>query len=190
MRDHFDLLAPIYDKVIQPKPPDRLAQILDLDSSTQLLDVGGGTGRITQYFTNNSRQVILLDSSLQMLQKSQSKVGLDQINGASEVLPFPNHQFDRILMVDALHHVYDQQRTAQELWRVLKPGGKIVIEEPNIARFAVKLIAIAEKLAFMRSHFLSGEEIGDLFRTSSSQVQYHQEDHFIWVEVLKPEKKS
>ena len=58
-------------------------------------------------------------------------------------------------MVDALHHVIHQGQTAREMYRVLKPGGRIVIEEPDIRKFGVKLIAVAEKLLLMRSHFLS-----------------------------------
>ena len=58
-------------------------------------------------------------------------------------------------MVDALHHVINHGQTAREMYRVLKPGGRIVIEEPDIRSFYVKLIAVAEKLLLMRSHFLS-----------------------------------
>jgi len=186
MLDHFNLLAPIYDRVIQPKPPDRLTQLLKLEPGCDLLDVGGGTGRITQYFVGSCRQVILVDTSLKMLQKSQEKKGLIQINGASEVLPFPDESFGRILMVDALHHVFNQIQTAQELWRVLKPGGLIVIEEPDINTFGVMLIALAEKITLMRSHFLSAGEIEDLFTALSQEVQVVKEDHFVWVCVKKP----
>ena len=49
------------------------------------------------------------------------------------------------------------------MFRVLKPGGLLVIEEPDIRTFGVKLIAIAEKLLLMRSHFLAPEEITNLF---------------------------
>ena len=47
-------------------------------------------------------------------------------------------------MVDALHHVADQEATIRELWRLLKPGGRIIIEEPDIRRFEVKLLALIE----------------------------------------------
>ncbi len=57
-------------------------------------------------------------------------------------------------MVNALHHVCNQQETVNELWRTLQPGGRIVIEEPDVRTFAVKLFALGEKLALMRSHFL------------------------------------
>ena len=39
--------------------------------------------------------------------------------------------FERVIMVDALHHVYNHARAAAELWRFVKPGGRIVIEEEN-----------------------------------------------------------
>lgn len=46
--------------------------------------------------------------------------------------------------------------------RVLKPGGRLVIEEPDINRFPVKLIALGEKLALMGSHFYSPQQISYL----------------------------
>jgi len=186
MFDHFNFLAPIYDKVIQPKTPERLIQLLDSNPGLNLLDVGGGTGRISQFLTDSNKQVIIADTSFKMLQKSQEKRGLVQINAASESLPFGEDLFDRILMVDALHHVIDQTQTAAELWRVLKPGGKIVIEEPDIKKVAVKLIAAAEKITLMRSRFLAAEQIGELFTDHSAEIKLIWEDHFTWVIVKKP----
>jgi ubiquinone/menaquinone biosynthesis C-methylase UbiE len=185
MFDHFGLLAPIYDRVIQPNPPVRLTQLLDLQPGLSVLDVGGGTGRVSQFFIDQVGQVIVADLSLKMLLKSLTKPGLVPINSHSENLPFPDESFDRIVMVDALHHVCDQKRTAQELWRVVKPGGKIVIEEPNINLGAVKLVALAEKIALMRSHFLTGEQIQGLFNSLSSGSKLVFEDHFVWFAVEK-----
>jgi ubiquinone/menaquinone biosynthesis C-methylase UbiE len=183
--DHFNLLAPIYDLVIHPKEPDALAGLLDLNPGLSLLDVGGGTGRISQFFAEKTRQVVLADLAYQMLLKSQEKDGLLAVNSHSEYLPFPDRCFDRIVMVDALHHVCDQAKTAQELWRVVKPGGRIVIEEPDIRSKAVKLVALAEKLALMRSHFLAGEEIKALFSEIAGDIEVIHEDHFVWVVVKR-----
>jgi demethylmenaquinone methyltransferase/2-methoxy-6-polyprenyl-1,4-benzoquinol methylase len=163
MFDHFDILAPIYDNFIKAKPPETLTTLADLSSSVRLLDAGGGTGRISQYFEPLVNQVILADP----------------------MLPFPDKSFDRIIMVDALHHVCDQSKTALEFWRVLKPAGKIVIEEPDIHTWGVKLLALAEKLVLMRSHFLSGREIDDLFSSLPAEIKIHSEDHFVWVVITK-----
>ncbi len=185
MFDHFDILAPIYDNFIKAKPPETLTTLADLSSSVRLLDAGGGTGRISQYFEPLVNQVIIADPSIQMLAKSQTKNGLDPVNSHSEMLPFPDKSFDRIIMVDALHHVCDQSKTALEFWRVLKPAGKIVIEEPDIHTWGVKLLALAEKLVLMRSHFLSGREIDDLFSSLPAAIKIHSEDHFVWVVITK-----
>jgi demethylmenaquinone methyltransferase/2-methoxy-6-polyprenyl-1,4-benzoquinol methylase len=185
MFDHFNFLAPIYEFFIKAKPPEKLTELADLASTKRLLDAGGGTGRISQYFSDQVDQIIIADLSYQMLTESLSKNGLYPVNSHSELLPFPDESFDRIIMVDALHHVCDQLKTAQELWRVIKPGGKIVIEEPDIQNRGVKLVALAEKLALMRSHFLSGHEIRDLFSSFPAVTEIHHEDHFVWVLVEK-----
>jgi len=115
----------------------------------------------------NSKPEIFFDkpfaSSLKMLIESHSKGGFLPTCSHSEFLPFPAEQFERIIVIDVLHHVCDQQQTINELWRVLKPGGRIIIEEPDIHHWAVKLVALAEKLALMRSHFLDTDAILELF---------------------------
>jgi len=85
-------------------------------------------------------------------------------------LPFPDSSFERIIMVDALHHVIDRKRTIKELWRLLASGGTMVIEEPDVRTLPVILIAIAEKLALMRSHFLSPSRIASLFDFADAEV--------------------
>ena len=190
MFDHFNFLAPIYEHVIKAKLPERLAELVDITSTERMLDVGGGTGRVSQFFSDQVDQIVIADLAFQMLAKSQSKNGLYPVNSHSEILPFPDESFDRIIMVDALHHVCDQAKTARELWRVIKPGGKIVIEEPDIHNRSVKLFALAEKLALMRSHFLSGQEIQDLFSSFPAVINIHQEDHFVWVVVDKRQSKT
>ena len=63
MFDHFNLLAPIYENVIQPKPPERLSELLNLSPELNLLDIGGGTGRISQFFADSVKQVVVADTS-------------------------------------------------------------------------------------------------------------------------------
>jgi ubiquinone/menaquinone biosynthesis C-methylase UbiE len=185
--DHFGLLAPIYDRVIGEKPPDQLIRHLKLPSTGALLDAGGGTGRVSHSLAGLVDQLLVADLSLKMLSQAQKVRGLRTICSASELMPFPTGFFDRILMVDALHHVINQQRTVDELWRILKPGGRLVIEEPNIGTLGVKLIAFMEKLALMRSHFLSPAQIGELFNMNQAQadIQVEIDGAYGWVIVEK-----
>jgi demethylmenaquinone methyltransferase/2-methoxy-6-polyprenyl-1,4-benzoquinol methylase len=91
-----------------------------------------------------------------------------------------------VILVDTLHHVQDQRQTLADLWRVVAPGGRLLVEEPDIRRFPVKLIAAGEKLALMRSHFLGGEQIADLFRTLGAEPLIRRKDHTLWVLADKP----
>jgi demethylmenaquinone methyltransferase/2-methoxy-6-polyprenyl-1,4-benzoquinol methylase len=107
----------------------------------------------------------------------------------TEKLPFADGTFARIIMVDALHHVIDQRETLDELWRLLQPGGRLVIEEPDLRLFGVKLLAIAEKLALMRSHFLSPPHIAELLNYPDARVHIETSSFNAWV-IAKKENES
>jgi len=183
--DHFEILSPIYDRIISPKDPAKLRRFADLPTSGSLLDAGGGTGRVAQFFFEMASQVIVSDLSMGMLKKAHEKSGLQTVCTLNEALPFGNEMFARIIVVDVFHHVYHQKSTAEEIWRVLKPGGRIVIEEPNIHMLSVKLIALFEKLLLMRSHFLTAGEIASLFEYPSANISINHDGSNSWVIVSK-----
>lgn len=183
--DHFEWLAPLYDRVILSKDPDRLIKMAGLPTRGNLLDAGGGTGRIGETLKGQADNIIISDPSLKMLQKAAGKNGLRTVGSAAEYLPFTDCSFEVVIMVDALHHVNDQSRTAAELFRVLKPGGRIVIEEPDIRRPVVKIIALMEKLALMRSNFMSPAKMAKLFVYPHARTRIEWEGFNAWVIVDK-----
>ena len=185
MIDHFGFLAPFYEHFIRARGPEPYLTYAQLPVKGKLLDVGGGTGRISQTLRNYCNQIVVVDESVKMLFQASKKNGLDLACARSEKLPFRDNSFDRVLMVDALHHVMDQRHTILELWRIVKPGGIIIIEEPEIQTFGVKLIAFAEKIALMRSHFLTARAIADLFPKQAAQIRTMRQGHNCFVVVEK-----
>ena len=179
--DHFDFLAPIYETFIPARGPDALVALAGLPVHGALLDAGGGTGRVAQFLRDKAGNVIVADLSRKMLAEASQKEGLRLVNSHTEGLPFSDGSFERIIMIDALHHVIDQRHTLTELWRVLAPGGRLVVEEPDLRTFGVKLLALAEKLALMRSHFLAPTQIAALLDFPDARVRIEASSFNAWV---------
>ena len=159
--DHWDLVARIYDSVIHPPDPEKLLHLLQASPGEHILDIGGGTGRISQLLAQD-HDVTVCDPSSAMLGQARDK-GIRGCAAMAEQLPFSDGSFARIIVVDALHHFLNANTAAPELLRVLSPGGRLVVEEPDIREFKVKLVALAERLALMRSRFLSLPDMVQLF---------------------------
>ena len=179
MNSHFNFLAPFYDRVIRFERLEQTIKVMGLPHAGTLLDAGGGTGRVAEALRPHIGSIVVADVSRGMLAQARQK-NLAVASAETERLPFAGGAFDRVMMVDALHHVVHQAETVRELYRVLKPGGRLVIEEPDLRTFAVKLIAVAEKLALMRSHFLAPSQIAALF-PSEAKVRIESEEHTAWV---------
>ncbi len=183
--NHFDLLAPLYDRLFKSPRFEKLFTFLDLPINGTLLDAGGGTGRVVQKLNDQDTRVVIADLSLGMLRVAARKECIFPVCAHTEALPFKKGTFDRIIMVDALHHVCDQGETADELWRMLRPGGRIVVEEPDVQIFSVKLVALFEKMALMRSHFLSPGQIENLFTRFDAKTRIEYDGINAWVIVEK-----
>lgn len=169
--DHFNWIAPFYDRLMRSNHQEHWLRLLDVQPGSLLLDAGGGTGRASALLGCVSCTVVVVDVSAGMLRQAAAKPALHAVQAEAEALPFQDASFDRILMVDALHHVADQERTIAQLWRALKPGGRLLVEEPEIRRVQTKLIALAEKLMWMRSHFLSAQQIEEMLLACGASVR-------------------
>ncbi len=189
--DHFDLIAGFFDLGGQFIVTERLLGLLSLNPKHLLLDAGGGTGRAAQALRGLVREVFVVDTSPGMLRRAAAK-GLPTACAPVEYLPLPSRSIDRILMMDALHHVVDHRMTVRELLRVLVPGGRILIVEPDIRKLSVKAIAIGEKLLMMRSHFLISGEIAALFEASDvkTEVFYDKFNVFFMAEKVRQTRNS
>ena len=170
MIDHFDLIASIYDRFIGIQDHAHLKELLKLPTDGWVLDAAGGTGRVSQQFNSMAGNLVVCDLSQKMLRNAQEKGKLLPTRSHIERLPFSDETFDRILIVDSIHHLCNPQEAISDMLRVLKPGGRMVIEEPDIHHFAVKLVAIAEKLLLMRSHFYTIEQIKKMFLNHGVKV--------------------
>ena len=166
--DHFGLVARYYDRVFHFLGHDRLMDLLQARPSDRILDIGGGTGRVSQPF-DDDYIVIVCDPSWGMLREARQKQMI-ACRGLAEHLPFADNAFHRIVMVDTFHHLHSQHAAAREMLRVLRPTGRLVIEEPDIHRWPVRFVALGERLLLMRSRFYSIADLARVFEEAGAGI--------------------
>jgi len=189
MIDHFDLIASIYDRFIGIQDHTHLKELLELPTDGWVLDAAGGTGRVSFQFSSMVGKLVICDLSHKMLRKAQEKGRLLPVRSHVERLPFADETFERILVVDSFHHFCNQKEAMGDMLRVLKKSGRLVFEEPDINHFAVKFVAVAEKMLLMRSHFFSPKQIKNMFHNYNVETSIEHDGRFTsWIIVDKIKK--
>ena len=110
---------------------DELIKNLDVKSDELILDAGSGTGNLTIKLERIEAKVIALDYSKEGLESHKAKdENANTIqHDLSRPLPFTDSYFDKIVSNNTIYTISPEKRPAifKEFYRVLKPGGKIVI---------------------------------------------------------------
>jgi len=100
----------------------------------KILDAGCGTGIFTRDFLLAGARVVGLELSGPMLHLAQKKAGghpFRSVVGDMLFLPFGDHTFDKAVSVTALEFIKDPQEAIDELFRVTRPGGLVVVATLN-----------------------------------------------------------
>ncbi|MCR4438240.1 MAG: methyltransferase domain-containing protein [bacterium] len=189
--DFFSIVAPVYDRLIPVADLEALRRHLRLPCAGLLLDVGGGTGRISHGFAGYVGGAVVVDRSLAMVRRVPRGRRVWAVVADAARLPFRPATFARVLAVDALHHFAAQELAINELAAVLGGGGRLVIEEPDISRLAIKCLAVGERLLGMRSGFLPGEKLASLLSSQGLDVTVVRGRSFVvWVNGDKEEARG
>ncbi|MEQ9074519.1 MAG: class I SAM-dependent methyltransferase [Sandaracinaceae bacterium] len=109
-----------------------------LAAGARVLEAGCGTGLILDHLTRVAREAVGVDLSPGMLSKARER-GLRVVQGSVTALPFADESFDLTCSFKVLAHVPELDRALEEMARVTRPGGHVVIELYN--RWSLRYLA-------------------------------------------------
>lgn len=135
LRRYFDDLAGRFGRTYVPgRSWKALAEmLLRLLPPRVIADIGAGEGTMALMLAQSAERVIAVDSSHKMVEygvdlaKRNGITNLEYRLGDMEELPISSCEVDMVLMHQALHHALHPQRALDEAYRVLRPGGRMVV---------------------------------------------------------------
>jgi ubiquinone/menaquinone biosynthesis C-methylase UbiE len=141
---YFERTAPDWDTLRADLFPDSLRDrvvaavrcLRDRDHPPVVLDVGAGTGFLTEGFLAAGARVVAVDPAEAMLLEQRRKfpeaVASRQLvlrRASAEALPLTDGSVDAVVANMVLHHVEEPPAALREIVRVLRPGGELVIAD-------------------------------------------------------------
>jgi demethylmenaquinone methyltransferase/2-methoxy-6-polyprenyl-1,4-benzoquinol methylase len=170
------------DKLWRKKLADQIT------GSSLVLDIATGTGEVAiETVKKLNACVIGIDPSAQMLGLGKIKceslnlrARISLVQGFAEDLPFRSNSFDAITIAFGIRNTVDPLKSLHEMFRVLKPGGKVAILEftipKNVIFAPLYLFYFRKFLPFIGSFFGSQKEYKYL---SDSTSNFPQRERFL-----------
>jgi len=111
-----------------------------VEADTYVLDIGCGHGDFLAPVYSKTPHTYGVDPDAQALAKNT--ILRNTVVGSAEVLPFPDNFFDLVVSAWVLEHLERPEQAFREMYRVLKPGGRVIFLTPNTWNYNVWIIRL------------------------------------------------
>ncbi len=155
-------------RLIKGYESELVLRMLRPGAGESILDAGCGTGVFTAEILERGARVVGFDLSFNMLGRALNKNGdrpFQPVIGDMERLPFADASFDKAVSITAIEFIQDAGIAIEELFRVTKPGGRIVVATLNgLSSWALRRVEAGKKghALFERAVFRTPDEIRNL----------------------------
>lgn len=133
--DGYNLYATTYEKdhpYLDTFEGDVIFTMLGKIKGLKILDVGCGAGRITKFLRDEGAEVSAADISEEMLKIIEKKItGVKTYQAGIDKLPFEDNTFDIVTAAFVIVHLETLEKSFEEVYRVLKPGGFFIVTNVN-----------------------------------------------------------
>jgi 2-polyprenyl-3-methyl-5-hydroxy-6-metoxy-1,4-benzoquinol methylase len=96
-----------------------------------VLDAGCGVGGVTRALVARGGRVVALDIGRRLAAETRARCGCDAVVSTMAGTAFATGTFDAVLSSEAVEHTADPRQSVLELYRLVKPGGVLVLSMPN-----------------------------------------------------------
>ncbi|MCG6916031.1 MAG: class I SAM-dependent methyltransferase [Deltaproteobacteria bacterium] len=155
-------------RLIKQHESDLILEMLRPEKGERILDAGCGTGVFTLDVLAAGALIVGLELSLPMLMRGAKKMKehpFHPVRGDMTKLPFAENEFDKAVSVTAIEFIEDGKTAINELFRVTKPGGCVVVATLNsLSPWAAgrKKIAKNRSSLFEHAFFRSPDQLKSL----------------------------
>jgi ubiquinone/menaquinone biosynthesis C-methylase UbiE len=132
----------------------RVLDVLKPQKNQVVLEIGFGRGKLLGKLAPLVSRVIGVEINDELVTRASQRLQFDNLElkkAPAENLPFEDASFDAVICSYSFHEFSDGTKALAEIWRVLKPMGRVVINDPSRDYFLVRLFSQLAKSQQMRT---------------------------------------
>ncbi len=128
----------LFNKSIKKKQKARLFdRSVAFDSTRTALDLGCAQGMLSYFARKKGGFWVSADEDQSNLRAARELLRRDLVRLRGDALPFPDRTFDLVLCLDYLEHIDNDDGALEEMARVLRPNGRLILVTPHTGPFYI-----------------------------------------------------